>query len=224
MGWGDWGWGSWELGVWSVECGVWNWLAARGPSVAAVREAWFPAFAGMTGGGVGRRGGVSGGSLELGWRPERRRLRWGDVVSGFRRNDGGWVGGVGELGVWSVELVGGQRTVGGGVGGAWFPAFAGMTGGGAVGWVGAGRSGGVAGRSDGDWRGAAGVCRRGCGGGLPQGVRRGFTAEGAGGAGVLTVKGAPGWGALLVRGWLERLGVGWPLLGWRGGCFELGGG
>ena len=54
---------------------------------------------------------------------------------GFRRNDGGWRGEWGslELGVWSWELVGGQRTVGGD-GATWFPAFAGMTGGGVEGW------------------------------------------------------------------------------------------
>ena len=43
----------------------------------------------------------------------------GGVVSGFRRNDGGWGGGM-EVGV-AV-----------GDGGTWFPAFAGMTGVGVV--------------------------------------------------------------------------------------------
>ena len=110
MGWGEWWVGEFGIGSW--ECGVG--LAVRGPSVA-VREPWFPAFAGMTGGWRSVELGIG-----LAARGPSVAVR-GDVVSGFRRNDGGWGGGM-EVGV-AV-----------GDGGTWFPAFAGMTGGGVEGW------------------------------------------------------------------------------------------
>ena len=99
-----------------------------------VGGAWFPAFAGMTGGcgggagmtGVARfsreRRGVGGrGPRPLQGLGVRVHEGWGCVDSGFRRNDGGEGGR--DLFRCSLNLLFMR------VGGAWFPAFAGMTGG-----------------------------------------------------------------------------------------------
>ena len=121
-----------------------------------VGGAWFPAFAGMTG-GCRNDGGLGAGvhvtytvrlsqCLAAVWGRRAVPEGWGCVVSGFRRNDGGGARvarcfrgrrGVGGPGSTSLTLFGclsgwprsGVDALSLRVGGAWIPAFAGMTGG-----------------------------------------------------------------------------------------------
>ena len=148
--------GGWESG--STSLTLFGCLSAwprSGVDVLSLRVggAWFPAFAGMTG-GCWNDGGLGAGvhvpyTLRLSqclaavWGRRAVPEGWGRVDSGFRRKDGGGAGKTGgwEPGSTSLTRFGclsawprsGVDALSLRVGGAWIPAFAGKTCGGAAG-------------------------------------------------------------------------------------------